>query len=188
MGGEGEDPAACAREDAHVCPITTRHRLGRFFFHSLRESGTRLKFGSGIPLLWCFSVRVRSSCRHRRHRTPPPAPTSILRRPLRRFTVPKTARKSPPRTVTWLTCRFLRETAVPSSGRKTLPTKGVELENATTDTEAGANLVGPPGQENVFGAGQLFPERSKRSFIVQHPSYQCFQTMKLQRSQEKPPF
>lgn len=37
-----------------------------------------------------------------------------------------------------------RETAVPSSCRKTLPTetKGVELENATTDTEVGANLVG----------------------------------------------
>lgn len=114
------------------------------------------------------------------HLHPPPSPPQVHGS--------KNSEESPPRAVTWLTCRFLRETAVPSSGRKTLPTKGVELENATTDTEAGANLVGPPGQENVFGAGQLFPERSKRSFIVQHPSYQCFQTMKLHRSQKKPPF
>lgn len=163
MGGEGEDPAACAREDAHVCPITTRHRLGSFFFS--QPPGIRRvlslapeSLSSGV----FFRLRSKqlppsppqdtSPCAHLH---PPPSPPQV-----HGF---KNSEESPPRTATWLTCRFLRETAVPSSCRKTLPTetKGVELENATTDTEAGASLVGRRPRKTSSALANFFQRGQK---------------------------
>lgn len=181
MGGEREDPAACAREDAHVCPITTRHRLGSFFF-TASGNQTRLSLApeslsSGVfPSAFEAAAAIAATG----HLPLRPPPSSAVRSAGSRF---QKQRGKPTSNGDLVDLQVLRETAVPSSCRRrsrqresSWKTRLKILKLARTSSAA--------GQENVFSAGQLFPERSKRSFIVQHPSYQCFQTRKLHRSQK----